>query len=68
MMKKEQMLSLLKKDVVPALGCTEPVCVALCAAHAAVHLTAPVRKISVSVNSGIFKKAYRNSKTVTIKH
>ena len=44
-MKKEELIDLLKKDVVPALGCTEPVCVALCAASASKQLNNPVTQI-----------------------
>lgn len=52
---KHEMIEMLKKDVVPALGCTEPVCVAFCAANAGKWLDAPIESIEVEVNAGIYK-------------
>ena len=54
-MNKSQMIELLKKDVVPALGCTEPVCVALCAANAGRVMDGKIVSIDVKVNAGIYK-------------
>ena len=54
-MDKNKMIELLKKDVVPALGCTEPVCVALCAANAGLVAEGKIQSIDVKVNAGIYK-------------
>ena len=54
-MEKIEWINLLKQDVVPALGCTEPVCVALCAAYAAARFSGEVRSITVYTNAGIYK-------------
>lgn len=52
---KHDMIEMLKKDVVSALGCTEPVCVAFCAVNAGKWLDAPIESIEVEVNAGIYK-------------
>ena len=45
----------LASEVVPALGCTEPIAVAYAAALAAAELTGPVDSVRVSVDPGIYK-------------
>lgn len=52
---KFECIQLLKQDVIPALGCTEPVCVALCLAHASKVLDEEILSIECDVNIGIFK-------------
>lgn len=55
MLTRKECIQLLKQDATPALGCTEPVCVALCLAHAAKVLDEEIVSIGVNVNIGIFK-------------
>lgn len=45
----------LKHQVYPAMGCTEPVSVALCAAHAAKLLGEPVQEAVLRLDAGTYK-------------
>ena len=48
-------LALLHKEVVPALGCTEPIAVALCAARAAEALGCRPEHLDVAVSANLLK-------------
>lgn len=52
-----QIIDLINREVVPALGCTEPIAVALTAARAAEVLGKTPDKISIKVSGNILKNA-----------
>ncbi len=52
-----EILSMLKEEVVQAMGCTEPVAIALTAAHAFNLVQGKVEKIKLNVSCNIYKNA-----------
>lgn len=54
---KQQIINLIKKEVVPAVGCTEPMAVALCAAKATEVLGERPQKITAFLSANILKNA-----------
>ena len=54
---RKQIIALVKREVVPAIGCTEPIAVALCVAKAAETLGVKPEKISVWLSANILKNA-----------
>lgn len=54
---REQIIALVKSEVVPAVGCTEPIAVALCVARATETLGAVPDQIDVLLSANILKNA-----------
>lgn len=54
---REQIIALVKKEVVPAIGCTEPMCVALCTARATELLGCRPERIEARLSANILKNA-----------
>lgn len=54
---REQIIALIKREVVPAIGCTEPIAVALCAAKAKEILGEQPDSIEVLLSANILKNA-----------
>ena len=56
-MNSEHILQLLHQEVIPAIGCTEPIAVALCVARATELLGAEPDRITVHLSKNIYKNA-----------
>ena len=54
---RERIIALINQEVVPAIGCTEPIAVALCVAKAAETLNQRPQKIQVLLSANILKNA-----------
>lgn len=54
---REQVIDLIRQEVVPAIGCTEPMCVALCTARAREALGTMPERVEVWLSANILKNA-----------
>lgn len=54
---KEAIIALIKREVIPAIGCTEPIAVSLCVARATELLGAVPENIAVHLSANILKNA-----------
>ncbi len=54
----KELTRLIKEDMKPALGVTEPGAIAFAVASAVSHVRGELRKVRVALNSGMYKNAY----------
>ena len=54
---RDQIVALIKREVVPAIGCTEPIAVALCVAKATETLGTMPESIDVLLSGNMLKNA-----------
>lgn len=55
--KRDEIIALIKREVVPAIGCTEPMAVSLCVARATEVLTCSPDKIEILLSANMLKNA-----------
>ena len=55
--RNETYLRILREELIPAFGCTEPIAVALCAARCITVLDAPAEEVVIAVSGNIIKNA-----------
>ncbi len=56
-MENDRIIALIKREVVPAIGCTEPAAVALCTAYATEALGERPERIEVELSGNMLKNA-----------
>ncbi len=54
---RDELIALIKKEVIPAIGCTEPIAVSLCVAKATEILGYKPDKIKVYLSANVLKNA-----------
>ncbi len=57
-MTTNELIALVKSELKPSLGCTEPVAVGLAVSNTCVYLEKPAKKLHLRVSSNVFKNAY----------
>ncbi len=57
-MTTQELVDLVRSELMPSLGCTEPVAVGLAVSNTCIHLEKPATHIHLKVSSNIFKNAY----------
>lgn len=56
-LERKQIIALVRREVIPAIGCTEPIAVALCVAKATEVLERKPEKITVYLSANVLKNA-----------
>ena len=65
---REQIIALINREVVPAIGCTEPIAVALCVAKATETLGKRPERIKALLSANILKNAFAGQTRDKIGH
>ncbi|MEG2929282.1 MAG: serine dehydratase subunit alpha family protein, partial [Oscillospiraceae bacterium] len=57
-MNSQKILEVIRGEMKPSMGCTEPVAIGLAVSNTCSYLTKPATKLKLKVSSNIFKNAY----------